>query len=88
MLRVVGSPDGSSLQKFWSACRKDDGLMWNHPTLQDIDSLEDLRHIIPLANHGDGVPITSPGAKSASLHVMSINSLTGVGATLDTHFFF
>ena len=86
--RIVGSADGKSLQDFWSSCKADDGLVWNHPSLQGLERSSQLRSLVPLANHGDGVPITRPGASSASLQVVSVNSLTGLGDVLDTHFLY
>ena len=88
MKRIVGSWDGSSLVRFWRSSRSDDELIWNHPALSGATSDSQLRCIVPWANHGDGVPFTRPGAGSVSLQVMSSNSLTGVGSSLDSHFLF
>ena len=87
MRRIVGSDDGSSLERFWSSCRVDDDLVWNHPALDDMaENPARLRSVIPWGNHGDGVPVTRPGAGNASLHVLSSKSLTGsarTNATID-----
>ena len=72
---IIGSSDGCSLEAFWKGTRDDDDLAWSNPAWHGspCPSLA-----IPWSTHGDGVPISRPGAGSASLNVISGNSLAGV----------
>ena len=80
----VGSNDHASTMNFWKNTRHDDDLAWTHPAAQD-PSPEAMKWVIPFGSHGDGVPISRPGAGSASLTVVSGSSLVAEGGTIDTH---
>jgi hypothetical protein len=74
----------STLQQFWAATRGSPQLD-GHPLLAR-EGFE--RKCIPIALHGDGVPVAGVGKTwSQSLEIMSWSSLLGRGNTLETQFY-
>ena len=78
--RVLGG--SGQLQAFWRAMEGSPNIT-GHPIQQRAGHMDVA---IPLALHGDGVPVTGEGkAWSKSVDSFAWSSLVGSGATLDTH---
>ena len=77
-MHIVGSKDGSSCEMFWKNTHPQDPA-WSHPAFDEAAGPDAFQYIVPWATHGDGVPITRPGAGSQSLMVVSGGSLCAEG---------
>ena len=78
--RVTGPP--SALQDFWNTVKPQDPkfVAWQGALQQRP---EYKTKCIPLALHGDGVPVF----KGKSMYIVSANSLLGTGCSMDQKFF-
>ena len=78
-LRFTGG--AGAVSEFWNNVREDDPK-WE--AWQGDLALRDYKNkCIPLALHGDGVPVF----KGKSLHIVSVNSLLATGSSMDQKFY-
>ena len=77
--RFIGSSDVSVLRKYWSAFRRDDPRLWEHPVKQNPDW---QGVAVPWRIHVDGVPYGK--GRLASADVANGTSPLATGDTLDT----